>query len=335
MPRRVLPQLCLALVCLTGATQALADEYWTYSNGNLAVTAAGTGAFAVNIARYSLRFDALLTRILGIKSTERPAFEIYAMPGRQMKAFVDQDSGAAYRVNGNSVLVVMQNDSQDARRYWGAFFGYTAGLLSSSHALHGPDWYMIGVPAVFADTVFEGGRAQLGNVTPGFAYTLTSDASLIPMRTFLALSHAQAKAQGEHYRDLYDAESWYLAREIFVEGKHRAEFGRYLDAIRQGSDERTAFATSFTISYEDLDHELAVAMHERAHHYVLEAPDSPIGAAETAERLSPAELNGRFALLALRCGRPALAEQFAQVALKADPANPSAMRAVAQLKNAP
>ena len=334
MARYLLRRLALALALLLPVVAA-ADEYWAYSYGNLSVTAAGSGAYAVNIARYCLRLDALLTKILGIRTEERPAIEIYAMPGRQMKAFVDMDSGASYRSGANTLLVVMSSDPSDEHRYWGAYFGYTAGLLASAHALRGPDWYMIGVPAVFADTVFEGGRAKLGNVTGGYARTLTHDVHLIPMRTFLELTHAQAKAQGEYYRDLYEAESWYLAREIFVEGKRRAEFGKYLDAMRQGVDERSAFAASFGISYEDLDRELAAAMTDRTHHYVLDAPESVIGPTVTADRLSNADVKGRFALLALRYQKPSLAEQFAREALQAEPANQAALRAVAQLKQAP
>jgi hypothetical protein len=48
-----------------------AEEYWAYSYKNIDITAAGTSAYAVNLAHYCVRLDALLSRILGIKRQSR------------------------------------------------------------------------------------------------------------------------------------------------------------------------------------------------------------------------------------------------------------------------
>jgi hypothetical protein len=200
----------------------------------------------------------------------------------------------------------------------------------SAEALRGPSWYLVGVPSVFADSVFEGSHVRIGNVTPGFAYTLLNGGALIPMRAFLTLKQSDAQLKGARYLEMYDAESWYLAREIFVEGKHRAEFGKYLELMRQGRSEPEAFAASFKITYEDLDKELVLAMREHAHVYIMEAPEDAAADRATVRRLSAAELRGRLALASVRNQRGPDPVQLANEALQAEPANESALRALAQ-----
>ena len=192
------------------------DEYWEYSDRNIDVTAVGNGAYAANLARACIQLDAMLTRILAIKTPYRPPTHIFSMPAAELKRFTGQDLSATYRNSGYENTVLMDSAGVPGRRYWGAYFGYTATLLASDRRLGGPEWYRVGVPAVFADTVFEGGHAQIGNITPVFAYTLGTGA-LIPMRTFLSLTQQEAEAKGRHYLEMYDAEAWFLAREIFID----------------------------------------------------------------------------------------------------------------------
>ena len=308
-----------------------AEEYWAYSYKNIDVTAAGTSAYAVNLAHYCARLDVMLSRILGIKTQSRAPTHIYAMPQARLQQFIEKNFSSSYRTSGYDNTILMDSASgPDARPYWGAYFGYTATLLMSAEVLRGPDWYMVGVPSVFADSVFEGGHVKIGNVTPGFAYTLLSGGALIPMRAFLTLKQSDAQLKGARYVEMYDAESWYLAREIFVEGKHRAEFGRYLDLMRQGRSEPEAFAASFKITYEDLDKELVLAMRDHAHVYIMEAPADAAGDRASARRLSAAEVSGRLALASVRYQRGPDPVQLANQALQAEPANESALRALAQ-----
>jgi hypothetical protein len=304
--------------------------HWGYSYRNVDVTVAGTSAYAVNLARSCVQLDSMLSRILGIKTAYRAPTHIYALPAAQLQLFSGSDSGATYRASRYDTIVILDSGEVHAHRYyWGAYFGYTATLLASDRLLHGPDWYMVGVPAVFADVVFEGAKVKIGNITPGFAYTLVTAGALIPMRTFLSLTQHDVRLRGEHYLEIYNAEAWYLAREVFVEGKYRAEFGKYLELMRGGTAEAAAFAASFPFSYEDLDKELARSMRDRGHIYIMDAPPDPGASGETAQPLSAAEFKGRLALLSVRYQKGADAVQLANEALQLDTINQSALRALA------
>ncbi len=318
------------LFMLTPLGASAATDFWTYSYKNIDVTAQGNGTFTVNLARYCARLDALLVQILGIKTDYRVPTRIYALPAAEIRRLTGGDYSNAYLTSHWTNTVLMDSGAlPDGRPYWGAFFGYTGSLLASDQQ-GGPDWYRVGVPEVFADTLFEKGQARIGNITPAFALTLTTGGALYPMRAFLAMTQTEAHKQGEHQAQIYDAEAWYVARLVFVEGWHRAEFGRYLDLMRQGQSEAAAYSTTFKVSYEDLDHELARAMRERAHIYILPAPADPEAAQANAQPLTLAEWRGRLAGVYALYEHPEAAQQMAQEALRLEPDNQDALRALAR-----
>jgi len=71
MPLRLLRPLAAALLLAYPILGSAASDYWGYSYRNVDVTAAGSGAYAVNLARYCARLDSLLARILSIRGRER------------------------------------------------------------------------------------------------------------------------------------------------------------------------------------------------------------------------------------------------------------------------
>jgi hypothetical protein len=300
MNRDCVLRATLACALMTPVASPAADEYWSYSYRDIDVTAEGTSAYAINLARYCVRLDGLLTRVLGIKSTDRTPMHIYALPSAQVRQLLGDSARVSYRISGNGNTVIMANTAARDSDYWGAYFGYTAALLASDGRLKGPDWYMTGVPQVFAGTVYKGSRAQLGVVELGYAVTLGQGSALIPLRTFLAQRKREVVGDDGHRRELYEAQSWALAHEIYVEGWHRAEFTRYLDLMRQGTSEAAAFSACFKVSYEQLDKEFALAIHQRPYVYTLEVPEDSAARGETAQPLSAAEFKDRVLLLAQR-----------------------------------
>jgi hypothetical protein len=286
-----------ALLLLTPfAAISAENEYWSYAYRNIEVTAAGSSTYAVNLARYCVRLDGLLTRILGIKSSERPPVRLYALPPSQVRQFLGDGERVSFRIAPGGDTILTSNAAEFNSDYWGAYFGYTGALLASVGQLGGPDWYKAGLPLVFAGTKYHLNRAQLGTVQYGYALTLGQAGALIPMRTFLSLKRATIDNNAATLK-IYDAESWGLAHEVFVEGWHRAEFAKYLALMRQGGQEPEAFAASFNMTYEQLDKELAYALRQRAFAYTMDSPDSG-DAGETARRLNAEEVKARLDLLA-------------------------------------
>lgn len=284
------------LQCASLSAVAAESDYWTYTYRNVEVTAAGSGAYAVNLARYCVRLDGMLTQILGIKTAERPAVHLYALAPEQVRRLLGNGDRVSYRISSAGTFILTNNSSAHDSDYWGAYYGYTAALLASDHLLKGPDWYKTGVPLVFASTKYHGDRAQLGTVPLGYGLILGQGSALIPMAEFLSLRRATVFGDAVRIK-VYDAEAWGLAHEVLVEGWHRKEFAKYLDLMRQGSDEPAAFASSFTVTHEQLDREFAYALHQRAYVYTLSAPD-PGAAGEVAQALSAEEVTERMALLA-------------------------------------
>lgn len=302
------------------------EPYWDYSYRGIEVTASGNASYAVNLVRNCARLDALLSRILGIKSTARPVTHLYSLPPALLKQYLGGDDRVSYHINRYDNLVLLATPEHGGD-YWGAYFGYVATMLVSDRMLAGPDWYRLGVPLVFADSSFRGPRATLGTVNTSYAVTLTEGGGLIPMRTFLSAKKQDLVASGGNNLRVYDAEAWFLAHEVFVEGHHRAEFLKYLDLMRHGTNEAEAFAASFSISYEDLDKELAVLFHQRPYVYTMDSPEDPAG--DSAQPLSAAETKARLALLSVRYGHGPDPVQLAGEALQLEPANETALRALA------
>jgi hypothetical protein len=326
MDRTARWRLACLLFFLTPLTGWAGTDYFAYSYGGIDVTAYGNGAYAVNLARYCLRMDALLTQLLQLSSRERPRVHIYALTQAQMNAFTGRNNGSSYRSGYDSVVLLPA--SSTGGDYWGAYFGYVAALLNSDRLLGGPDWYRTGVPAVFAETTFEHGKVKLGAVSEGYAVTLTQSAR-IPMHSFLTMTAQEASDQGERVRAMYYAQAWGLAHEIFVESFRRAEFYKYLELVRHGTAEPEAFKASFAMSYEDLDHELDIAFHQRPRVYIMDAPADPLPTNATALPLSAAQLQGRLALMRVRYQKGPDPLQLASAALATDAGNQDALRALA------
>jgi tetratricopeptide (TPR) repeat protein len=317
----------LALLFYVVAQAGAAEEYWSYSYGNFDVTTAGDGAHAGTLVHTVARFDVALSKILQLPDIQIPT-HIYFLPAKEAEALLGKDDAAAYKFSGYEVTTVSGPESGSANRYWGALFGYTGALLVNGRASRFPFWFQVGVPYLFANTEFEGDRIRTGGVIPGFAQTL-QHGGLIPMRTFLRLQHDDPQLKNSTYMSMYSAESWYLAREIYVENKLRPEFAHYFAMLKNGENEQSAFAASFKFDYEDLDKRLAADMSAPVHVFVVPVPREPANEG-SPQQLSVAEAKGRVAELNLEWAHRAAALQLAAEALQADPKNERALRVMAR-----
>jgi hypothetical protein len=320
-------RLAAVLLFTAVSRAAIPDDYWSYSyKGIDAITTAGS-THAVSLAHDLARFDTTLTRILKLPERRLPT-HIYEVPGKEAKQLLGAADASNYMFSGYEVSVIAGTAGHGSDR-WGALFGYTGSLLVSGRASRTPVWYRMGVPQLFAYTEFGPGRVTTGGVVPGFMDTL-QHANLIPMRVFLATQpdDPQLRPSSDFYR-LFEAESWYLAREIYVEGKLRSEFGNYLTLTREGKSESAAFTASFKISYEDLDKLLLQAMREPAHQYVVNVPREPADD-QQPRKLSAIEARAVLADLNLQVQHRADALRLATEALQADPNSELGLRVLAR-----
>jgi hypothetical protein len=280
------------------AAGAHADDYWAYSYKYLDVVAVGTDGYAVNVAHNVDRLDRALRRILPLMAAKPVPTHIYVLADADARRLGVGEDAARFSSSGTETTVV-SSVSRAPYQYWGAYFGYTGGVLDSNEARY-PLWFRIGAPTVFAATEFRRDQIMTGEIQHGLGYELLHEGSLMPMSTFLALRSRDLPGLSDVQRRIFQAESWYVAREFLVEGHYRSELTQYLTAMAQGSSEPDAFAASFRMSHEQLDKFLAQVMYDQAHIYILSEPDDRASSGDRPRRLTGAEVKERLDGLAAR-----------------------------------
>ncbi|HVH83423.1 MAG TPA: hypothetical protein VM713_03800 [Steroidobacteraceae bacterium] len=326
-PARLRALVVLALTA--GPAAASGTDYWAYQYKNIDVTVAGSSDYARNVARNADRLGAALSRILNLKSAARLPTHIYVLADEQIVELLGSSGSSNYNSSGYDATVIASRGRGGDDAYWGVYFGYVGSLLAGDGGMRYPYWLRLGVPEVFATTQFDHDRIRTGAIAPGYALTLASGTP-IPLRTFLGMQEQDPQLQAGPPHEMYAAESWYLTREILVEGRHRDEFSRYLGLLHQGRSERAAFAASFNVSYEDLDRMLREDQRTSGHVFVLASPTDERLEAAPPRKLSPLEVKTCLALINLRAGRRAQALHLVDDALRDDPANEQALRVAAQ-----
>ena len=245
-PRLGLWVIIGALILALSRPAAAADEYWDYRLGDLTVTTVQGSARALGLAHNIARFDRALSKVLALSDAHLPT-HIYELPPREQKALLGQEDLVAYRFDGYRVIVSTYATGSLTTRDWGALFGYTGSRVTNGRAVRSPLWYHSGVPQLFADAKFELRDVKTGDVSVGYLNTLLQE-KLLPARVLLRIQPGDPQLKDSAFRRIFEAESWFLTREIYVEGKLRAEFTQYLTLMRDGKPEADAFAESFKIS---------------------------------------------------------------------------------------
>jgi tetratricopeptide (TPR) repeat protein len=316
------------LLAMMGPVSAPAADYWAYQYRNIDVTVAGSSSYAQQLARNADRLGAALSQILGLKDAARLPTHIYVLPDDEIIALLGSSGRSNYNSSGFDATVIASRGEGGSGEYWGVYFGYVGSVLAGEGARR-PYWFRLGVPEVFATTEFHHERVRTGGVAPNYALTIASG-TLIPLRTFLAMQPQDPQLESGALSEMYAAESWYLTREILVEGRYRDEFGGYLALLHQGTSEREAFAASFKVSYEDLDRMLRDDRRAHGHLFLLPSPADDGPDSVPPRKLTSPEVQARLALVNLTVGRRAEALRLAGLALHDDPGNERALRVAAQ-----
>jgi tetratricopeptide (TPR) repeat protein len=317
------------LLAMAGPVSASGADYWAYQYRNIDVTVAGGASYAQHVARNADRLGAALGQILNLKGDARLPTHVYVLPDDEIVRVLGSSGSSNYNSSGYDATVIASRGEGSGGGYWGVYFGYAGSVLAGEGAARYPYWFRLGVPEVFATTEFDHDRIRTGGIAPGYALTVASG-TLIPLRTFLAMQEQDPQLKSGALSEMYAAESWYLTREILAESRYRDEFGRYFALMRQGMSERAAFATSFKVSYEDLDRVLRDDRVARGHMFLLPSPADDSPDAAPPRKLTPPEVQARLAAVNLNVGRRAEALRLAGIALRDDPANERALRVVAE-----
>lgn len=316
--------LAAALLSLAGRASG-AEDYWSYAGSDIQVTTYEGAAYTASLARDLARFDKVLTRILQPTERHLPT-RIYELSPDLAKQLLGGSAGASsYKFSGYDVSVVTSEGQDRQNRYWGALFGYTGALFLNGRTSRSPYWFQVGVPALFAHTEFESAKVRTGGPVVGFLWTLQKG-KRIPMRTFLRVQRTDPQLQSSSdFNSMFEAQSWYLAYEVYVEGKLRPEFSQYLGLIRDGKTESDAFAASFKISYEELDKLLTDALKEQPRIFVVNEPQDSVSA-DAPRKLTTSETKAMLADLSLQWDHRPDALRLAVEALQGDPNNELALR---------
>jgi hypothetical protein len=318
----------LALALLSGPAAA-APDYWAYQYKNIDVTVAGSASYAQHVARNADRLRTALGQVLSFRGDPPLPTHIYVLPDEDIVQLLGSSGSSNYNSSGYDATIIASRGQGSGDEYWGVYFGYVGSLLAGDRAQRYPYWFRLGVPEVFASAEIDHDRIRTGGIAPGYALTVMRGA-LTPLRTFLALRPEDPQLQTAPLNEMYPAESWFLTREILVEGRYRREFSNYLALVQQGSSAQAAFAASFKVSYEALDKMLQADERAAAHVFLLSSPEDRSPDAAPPRKLAPPEAEARLALVNLKAGRRAEALRLALAAVQDDPANERALRVVAE-----
>lgn len=283
----------IALYCVGQTIRA--EDYWTYKYQDFDLTVAGSREAAVSLAHTIARFHEALAQILPLPSAPIPT-HIYMLEPAQAAQITGMMHSALYHLDSSEAFVIGDMGT-GPERYWAALFGYTGSVLAGGWARRYPIWWKVGVPQLFAHSEFELDKVKTG----GHVYGSLPD-PFIPTRTLFRTNPGDPRLQDKRYQERFDAESWFIARQIYVQGKLRPEFTRYLSLLQEGKDEAGAFAESFKISYEDLDRLLQQVIGDISHIYVIKIQPLPPDSGEP-RKLTSAEKVQLKASLATRFGR--------------------------------
>ncbi|HET9391043.1 MAG TPA: hypothetical protein VFO44_15455 [Steroidobacteraceae bacterium] len=320
------------LAALAVSTGAAADG-WSYEYKGISVTTEGSPAYAVKLAHNLYRLDSAVTALLGIQLPPwRPPMRIYSIGTTEATRLIGAQEaiGSSFAATdyGSDVLLT---DARQENRYWGAYFGYAGSLLVGEGKVRYPIWYVRGFSHLFASAEVQIAEVTIGKVPEELVAPLLSS-PLVPLRTLFNTREDDPSLRDSAVQERYDAESWLLVHLIAVEKHHAQDFAKYFALMSEGRTETEAFASSFSVSYEQLDKELYAALSDRRlYQLTLKVRDEPD--ATRPERLSVADLNARLVEFASRTGlENDYLLQLANQGVQAEPGNPRAREALAHLQ---
>lgn len=316
----------LLLACGFFESCLAADQYWGYQYKQINVTAQGNADFARTLAHNLYRLDLSIAAVLQTKGAQwRPHIDVYAVPAELFTAFSGQsaDSGSISKVTPLSSTFLINTSQSSENRYWSTYFAFGASVLGTSYSFRYPSWFTAGLAEVFAASTVEYRKVTIGGANKGRVYTLNTG-TWIPIQTLLTVRGGDPQMSSHAFLEMYYAETWYLVHKIVIDQFYHSNFYQYFLRLDQGEDEQKAFASSFDMSYEELDKALKKSITtDKFMRLTVTVPDEDDGVKPV--RLNEAESKARLARYAAEHGvQPERGLELSSAALKLDPSNEDA-----------
>jgi hypothetical protein len=330
--KRFSSHLFAAQCLMLCAAPAGAADYWAYQYKDFDVVAQGSAAYAASVARHLDAVDQTLQRLLsrepGAAQSPTHVYALQPADYAPIDASWVHAGGAFFRASPfDQVLVVpSENDSHNPQR--ALYAARVRAWLDEQGLARMPGWFKHGLGLVVGAATVDNEQLILGQEIPVYMARLKQTGWIsVEYLLFLPPDDPQFHKSAAT-AELYDAECWWLAHLILLDGVLDKSMSSYLARMIQGQDAVTAYATSFNTDIESLDK----YFRKLRRSVTLRQNQSPMPTlSEVPEPLpvDAADLKARLAQLAvLHDVQAPLGKQWATEVLKDAPDNERALTAL-------
>lgn len=242
---------------------------------------------------------------------------------------------AGYFQSGEDVnYITLSTEGTDKEMYGTIFHEYVHSILDMNYGKSDvPAWFNEGLAEYYQ--TFEIAKDQeikLGLIQDQHLYLL-QQSRLMPLDTLFNISNYQLHQTADHSRSIFYAQSWALIHYL-IQGGKTEELGKFLKAMTNGKDARTAFETAFQTSYKNMETELQRYVKQSRFNYRVFTLNRKLvfDADMRTTVLTDAQTNAYIGDLLYHIHRENDAEPFLTDALKLDPASSVANTALGMVK---
>ena len=179
-------------------------------------------------------FDHMLRRVIAVTDTASPnKLHVYILAnGRELRTVHAVPPGVAgyYVATPDGIAAFIDNSSEMSGNEI-LFHEYTHHFMMQYRPDAYPPWFVEGFAEYFMTVRFNGRNIDIGNFSPGRAYSLTQS-EWLPMDQVL---YGEPQSMGEEAMARYYAQAWLLVHYFYSDAAHQTALGRYLHEMRSGN----------------------------------------------------------------------------------------------------
>jgi hypothetical protein len=243
-------------IWLCAATAGAAD-YWAYQYKEFDVVAQGSAAYAQSVARQLDALDQSLQKMLSREpGAAQPPTRVYALRPADyapIDAAWAERGGAFFRTGSFHHVLVVPSENEGPNPQRAHYVARARAWLDEQGLARLPGWFKHGFGLLVGTASVDNDQLTLGQEIPAYTARL-KQTSWISVEHLLFLPPDDPQFhKSAATTELYDAECWWLAHLILLDGVLDKSMSNYLARQLQGQDPMTAFVTSFNTDFESLD----------------------------------------------------------------------------------